>query len=67
MIKRYVNANKMIKDINAMSRFAEAITCEGIIKYLNDNIVFGKLVLNRREKIVYCCPYCGAEMGGDEE
>lgn len=36
-MKRYVDADKMIEDTDAMRAISDAITIDGIIKYINEN------------------------------
>lgn len=50
-MKKYIDADKMIKDTELMNRVAEGILIDGIIKYLNDapaadvtEIVHGKWI-----------------------
>lgn len=38
-MRRYVDADKMIKDTKAMEKVAEGIMINGIIKYIEDNVV----------------------------
>lgn len=53
-MKRYVDADKMIEDTDAMRAISDAITIDGIIKYINENATVDV------EKVVRCkdCKNC---------
>ena len=67
-MNRYVDADKMLERTKAMKSVAEAITIDGIVKYIENNIEddvrrvrHGKWIEDGYYDISCVCSVCGAE------
>ena len=63
---RYVNADKMIADTEAMRAVSEAITIDGIIKYINEYATSDVREVVRCKDCIHCIDKCEpwCEVGG---
>ena len=46
-MSKYIDANKMIKDTEAMKQVSDAVTLDGILKYIDENSIDGLDLLDQ--------------------